>query len=276
MPSKGRGEKPVDIAIKHCVGIRAQLACSIVGLDRLRFNDAVANGIYPCAPGTRAGSARVFSDDDLLPLFFFARLTDFGLSASRAGYLACEMARIARHESVRDSDRIILLVGTKNERFVGAVTAYPESLQQAPEHYDPHHESRGMYYEGLGRVVFSVEFYVAHVRQIISDAIEVPPRRRQNTMKALNERAEDLRPPTPELRLPSALHKPCLRRWEAVDYLRLVHGIEVAPATLAKWASVGGGPSFNRVGRTPLYPTAELDRWALDRLGSLRRSTSDA
>lgn len=155
------------------VRIRAQLACSIVGLDRLRFNDAVASGIYPCAPGTRAGSARVFSEDELLPLFFFARLTDFGLSASRAGYLACKMASFAQQESVRDSDRIILLVGTKNECFEGAVTVYPESLQQTPKHYDPHHESRGVYYGGLGRVVFSVEFYVAHVRQIISDAIEV-------------------------------------------------------------------------------------------------------
>lgn len=95
-------------------------------------------------------------------------------------------------------------------------------------------------------------------------------------MKVLSEPADDLRPPTPELRLPSALHKPRLRRWEAVDYLRLVHGIEVAPATLAKWASVGGGPAFNRAGRTPLYPVSELDRWAIERLGTLRRSTSDA
>ncbi|MFN4140541.1 hypothetical protein [Aestuariivirga sp.] len=69
--------------------------------------------------------------------------------------------------------------------------------------------------------------------------------------------------------------KPRLRRWEASLYLRVVYGLDVAPATLAKYASVGGGPAFQKVGRVPLYPTEELDTWALKRLGRLRRSTSD-
>lgn len=95
-------------------------------------------------------------------------------------------------------------------------------------------------------------------------------------MTILNERPEDLRPQIPEVCLPSALRKPRLRRWEASEYLRLVHGIEVAPATLAKWASVGGGPAYNKgASRTPLYPTVELDRWAIERLGKLVRSTSE-
>jgi hypothetical protein len=54
-----------------------------------------------------------------------------------------------------------------------------------------------------------------------------------------------------------------------------VHGLEVAPATLAKYAWEGGGPLFQKVGRVPLYPVEELDAWALKRLGRLRRSTSD-
>ena len=33
---------------------------------------------------------------------------------------------------------------------------------------------------------------------------------------------------------------------------------------------------FQKSLRTPLYPTDELDRWATERLGGLRRSTSDA
>ncbi len=83
-------------------------------------------------------------------------------------------------------------------------------------------------------------------------------------------------PATHELCLPPALRKPRLRRWEASEYLGTVHGLTVAPATLAKLASVGGGPSYNRANRTPLYPTEELDRWAAARLGRLRQSTSDA
>ena len=80
---------------------------------------------------------------------------------------------------------------------------------------------------------------------------------------------------TPDLCLPTNLRKPRLRRWEVAEYLRLVHGIEVATATLAKWASVGGGPPFQKIGRTPLYPTAGLDGWAAQRLGALVHNTSE-
>jgi hypothetical protein len=66
--------------------------------------------------------------------------------------------------------------------------------------------------------------------------------------------------------LPANLRKPRLRRWEAAEYLKLVHGIEVAPATLAKWVTVGGGPKFQKVNRTPLYPTVDLDSWATEKL----------
>jgi hypothetical protein len=69
--------------------------------------------------------------------------------------------------------------------------------------------------------------------------------------------------------------KPRLRRWEAAQYLAMVHGLQVAPATLAKYASVGGGPQFQRAGRIPLYTIAALDGWAIDRLGPLVSSTSD-
>jgi hypothetical protein len=76
-------------------------------------------------------------------------------------------------------------------------------------------------------------------------------------------------------RLPKPLDKPRLCRKLASEYLALVHGIIVAPATLAKYASVGGGPRFYKWHRTPLYPTAELEVWAEQQLGKLRRSTSD-
>lgn len=81
---------------------------------------------------------------------------------------------------------------------------------------------------------------------------------------------------TVEFTLPPALRKPRLRRWEASHYLRIVHGLEIATATLAKYASVGGGPPYHKSNRTPLYPRDELDRWAADRLGGLVRSSSDA
>ncbi len=72
--------------------------------------------------------------------------------------------------------------------------------------------------------------------------------------------------------------EPCrrLRRAEASAYLKEKHGINRAPATLAKLACTGGGPRFQHVGRLPLYPEPELDAYALSILSPLKSSTSDA
>ena len=69
--------------------------------------------------------------------------------------------------------------------------------------------------------------------------------------------------------------KPRLRRWEASRHLLDRHGIEMAVATLAKLACLGGGPPFQKAGRVPLYPIELLDEWALARLGRVIRSTSE-
>lgn len=76
--------------------------------------------------------------------------------------------------------------------------------------------------------------------------------------------------------LPQHLCRPRLRRWEACEYLALVHGLVIAKTTMAKLACVGGGPPFNKVGKTPLYPVEQLDDWAAKRIGPLLKSTSDA
>lgn len=80
---------------------------------------------------------------------------------------------------------------------------------------------------------------------------------------------------TPPACLPPALRKPRLRRDQASAYLELQFGVTVAPATLAKYASIGGGPRFQRLGRTPLYPREELDIWIVARLGAPVSSTSE-
>ena len=71
-----------------------------------------------------------------------------------------------------------------------------------------------------------------------------------------------------------APEKPRLRRTEASAYLLQKHGLHVAVATLAKFATIGGGPSFYKAGRIPLYPLAELDTWAERRLGPLVENTA--
>lgn len=78
------------------IRVRAALACRIVNLDRVKFNEAVASGAYPCAPGTVSGRARLFDLDDLLALKLFSDLLKEGYGAAPAGRIACEVAAAAR------------------------------------------------------------------------------------------------------------------------------------------------------------------------------------
>ena len=66
-----------------------------------------------------------------------------------------------------------------------------------------------------------------------------------------------------------------MRRAEAARYIREAHGIPCAPATLAKYACLGGGPPFRKAGKFPIYVRDDLDTWALQRLGEPMRSTSE-
>jgi hypothetical protein len=66
-----------------------------------------------------------------------------------------------------------------------------------------------------------------------------------------------------------------MRRRQASEYLFEEHGVSLSPATLAKLAVVGGGPSFRKDGPFPLYERPGLDTFAAARLGPLRTSTSD-
>ena len=66
-----------------------------------------------------------------------------------------------------------------------------------------------------------------------------------------------------------------LRRKEASSYLTAEWGLSVAPTTLAKYASVGGGPRYQKFGRTPVYSPADLDEWATDRLSASASSSTE-
>ena len=65
-----------------------------------------------------------------------------------------------------------------------------------------------------------------------------------------------------------------LSRREASAHLTSL-GLPVAVRTLAKFAVYGGGPAFVRFGRAVRYPREALEVWIKDRVGPLRRSTSD-
>ncbi|MHB2166477.1 hypothetical protein [Alsobacter sp. R-9] len=66
-----------------------------------------------------------------------------------------------------------------------------------------------------------------------------------------------------------------LTRADAAEYIRNSYGFPCSRQWLAKLAVIGGGPVFRKAGRTPLYAPADLDAWALARIGAPQRSTSD-
>ncbi len=65
-----------------------------------------------------------------------------------------------------------------------------------------------------------------------------------------------------------------LSRKSAAQYIR-DRGIPTEPSTLAKYASVGGGPVSRKFGRRVLYEPQALNEWIDERLSAPRRSTSD-
>ncbi|MBM3553797.1 MAG: hypothetical protein FJX45_19145 [Alphaproteobacteria bacterium] len=65
-----------------------------------------------------------------------------------------------------------------------------------------------------------------------------------------------------------------LRRKAAGEYLKSKYGFG-SEKTLAKLASVGGGPEFRKGFGAALYEQAALDQWALSKIGEPQTSTSD-
>jgi hypothetical protein len=65
-----------------------------------------------------------------------------------------------------------------------------------------------------------------------------------------------------------------LRRRQAAQYLR-ERGIPGTEKSLAKLATLGGGPTYRLFGRIPLYTPADLDQYIVGKLGKPVCSTSE-
>lgn len=65
-----------------------------------------------------------------------------------------------------------------------------------------------------------------------------------------------------------------LRRTEAAAYLQERYGAYTVD-TLAKLASIGGGPKYRKLGVFPVYRPADLDEWAQSRMSPPVSSTAE-
>lgn len=66
-----------------------------------------------------------------------------------------------------------------------------------------------------------------------------------------------------------------LERSQAAEYLT-ARGLRVSKNTLQKWATTGGGPTYQRFGLRAVYTRQNLDAWADAKLSAPRCSTSEA
>ena len=70
------------------------------------------------------------------------------------------------------------------------------------------------------------------------------------------------------------MDKEFLNRKEAAAYVR-ARGLPLAASTLAKFATVGGGPVMRKFSRNVVYEAAALDDWIAARLSPPKKSTCD-
>lgn len=66
-----------------------------------------------------------------------------------------------------------------------------------------------------------------------------------------------------------------LRRKAAGEYLKAKYGFG-SEKTLAKLATIGGGPLFHKAAKAAIYKPEDLDAWAQSKIGAPQKSTSDA
>lgn len=76
-------------------------ACRLAKVNPYRLNEAIAAGFYPCAPQTKPGSRRMFSENDAVKLCVFGSLLGDGYPPRAAGKkLAAMASAIDRGDSV--------------------------------------------------------------------------------------------------------------------------------------------------------------------------------
>lgn len=132
-------------------------AMSITGADRIKFNEAVSKGHYPCAPQTRAGARREFDMADMVGLFAFARMTELGLLPRHAGSLACQAADIVRQDS--DAQSVFIARALSGETWI--LPYYGEGKDKGRVCFNP---------GGKGYSV-AVEVNIANVKQAVTDGV---------------------------------------------------------------------------------------------------------
>ena len=83
-------------------------ACRTADVSYDDFILTIAAGGYPCLPGAAPASLRTFDETDLLALYVYGRLLDFGFGALRAGEYADRVHHALKANADAKSVAIVL------------------------------------------------------------------------------------------------------------------------------------------------------------------------
>lgn len=152
--------------------LRAPLACRIAGVDRDRFNEAVARGDYPNAPKAGPGNARLFLMHDVIGLFVYRLFLDLGMTSRNAGEIAGGVVDLAKRSlnlapRSRDAGR------PRSPEDAEKVTAVVTLSQSGEVDYHLSDEVSPTDRETqLGPNMFSINIQLGNIRKIIEAGIE--------------------------------------------------------------------------------------------------------
>lgn len=144
--------------------VTTKLAMEIAELNPLRFNEYVAADTYKCAPRTEPGKSRRFREPDLIGLWWFSKMLREGISAARAGDIACRLVGFLRETAGSDglySEPRVTFVETTGFSFFKPTKEFAADLDKDITSY-----------RGRGTLIKATNFELAFVRQIIADKIE--------------------------------------------------------------------------------------------------------
>ena len=160
--------------------VRSSVAMQVVGLDRLRFNEAVAAGFFNWVPATQPRQVRMFGLDDLVFLFIYARLLSIGFTVRRAGEITgmvwskmdepwpalsgftAEEAKAIAHKYPRETAFVVVFGEALAES-----TVQPAIVVRGSEFAG----SETRMWRGIGRATVSMVFDVAHIRDVVSEEV---------------------------------------------------------------------------------------------------------
>lgn len=105
------------------------IAMRVAQVDRIKFNEAVADNYYRCAPTTVGSAPRDFDGTDIIGMYIFGRLNESGYPARHAGNYACAIVEALRGqrkvEPLGDATPAIFFVARDHD---GEVAIFPRLL----------------------------------------------------------------------------------------------------------------------------------------------------